>query len=283
MSDQSDRFFSCWTYTESSAIAVNVRSKWYGGGIGYKSDGTTSAANTTRDFDFGSAGHKFHIIGTKLPAAGLTLTRNTSATSGSKLFSQDHGQSLGAARIYAAHCDIIRNTTEVRSGGAGESLECVSLSNLGTGGTFTEIISWTEDAVPASSQTRTVYIEGTGWSANYPTAAQLYLEATYISNATTFTRATAVSTEVLSSNSAWVAFNVTFVPAAVAAVTYRVVYAKYVNATTVYMDFAAYNGSTMMKFTWVDGEPTLIYDTDNVPATGGGAVARPRIALIGGF
>jgi hypothetical protein len=64
-----------------------------------------------------------------------------------------------------------------------------------------------------SEVTITVYIRATEAWATYPTTAQLYLEASYLSNAASAARTTVVSDEVLSDGSTWVGFQCTFTPA----------------------------------------------------------------------
>jgi hypothetical protein len=102
------------------------------------------------------------------------------------------------------------------------------------------IFEWTELAVAASSQARSVYIRGFGWTA-WPTAAQLYVEAEYVSNATTFARTTVTSTAVLTDNTTWVQFTIpAFTPAAAGHVRYRAWLKKYEASSGVYVDAALY-------------------------------------------
>ena len=49
------------------------------------------------------------------------------------------------------------------------------------------------------------------WTA-YPTNSQLYLEASYLNHAANATRSTILSNDVLSDETTWVAFDVTFTP-----------------------------------------------------------------------
>ena len=118
------------------------------------------------------------------------------------------------------------NGTVVRSGGASKSLEVYHFDICqGWRGLITPIIEWVEWDVPASSQTRTVYIRGgTGGAENwstFPTADQLFLEAEYCDEAGTNHVAFAISDDVLTDNTTWTAFSVTFVPGKVDRVVYR--------------------------------------------------------------
>jgi hypothetical protein len=63
----------------------------------------------------------------------------------------------------------------------------------------------------ANERTITVYIRGFNW-ASFPTAEQLYIKAEYISAASPLTYSSAVSTQVLTDNTTWVAFRVTVTP-----------------------------------------------------------------------
>lgn len=175
--------------------------------------------------------------GAELPASIGTTGRaaaNIGSQSRQGAFSEDHGRVLGASYAYLPSGDVIKNTSTVRSGGASSSLEVVPLSNCSVTAPIL-VCEWTEVAVPASSQTRTVYVRGEGW-ATWPTASELYIEAEYVSNATTFARTTVASTQVLTDNTTWTALSVSFTPAAAAHVRYRVWLKKYAAACKVYID-----------------------------------------------
>jgi hypothetical protein len=102
------------------------------------------------------------------------------------------------------------------------------------------IFEWTELSVAASSQNRSIYIRGFGWS-SWPTAAQLYFEADYVNSATTFDLTTVTSTAVLTDNTTWVQFTLpAFTPAAAAHVRYRAWLKTYAASSGVYVDAALY-------------------------------------------
>lgn len=117
------------------------------------------------------------------------------------------------------------NSSVVRSGGAAASLEIYRLDDCNVRSLVEPIFEWVEWDVPASSQTRTIYIRGgTGGGENwstFPTAAQLFLEAEYFDEAGTNHVAFAVSDDVLTDNTTWTAFSVTFVPGKAGRVVYR--------------------------------------------------------------
>ena len=63
-----------------------------------------------------------------------------------------------------------------------------------------------------SEYTLTVKIRSLGTWGTYPTAAQLYMETSYLSNGATAARAVDTSTEVISTAEDWVSFTTTFTP-----------------------------------------------------------------------
>ena len=212
------------------------------GSIGW--DKADVAAPNTNDFYFNNS--KTVILrGAKLPSAGLTFSdRNSSAYHHIKgyLQSENHGQVNGAHYRYEAYGDVIRNTATVRTGGADNSIEVIPLSNCNAK-RYVSVIDWgkewVEFAVPASAQTRTVYIKGEAWTV-WPTATELWFEAEYISNATTLETTIIKSTAVLTDNTTWVAFTVSFTPAAVGIVRYRIYLGKYQASAKVYVDNKLY-------------------------------------------
>lgn len=218
------------------------------GRIGYDLDGV-DIPNTT-DFRFGGTGDDWTLRvtcrGAWLPASPVFGGRNSSTNAGvSKqgVWCEDFGLGgapvLGASRAYLPVGDVIKNTVTVRPSGSASSLEVVPTSGCGPTA-FVFVSEWTELAVPASLQNKSVYVKGEGWT-TWPTADELYLEAEYVSNATTFARTTVKSTEVLTDNTTWVQLTTgNFTPANAAHVRYRVWLKKYEAASKVYVDNALY-------------------------------------------
>ena len=98
------------------------------------------------------------------------------------------------------------------------------------------IFEWTELSVPASAQNKSIYVKGEGWS-TWPTNTQLYFEAEYISNATTFETTIVKSTEVLTDNTTWTQLTTgSFAPAVAGHVRYRAYLGTYAAACKVYVD-----------------------------------------------
>jgi hypothetical protein len=200
----------------------------------------TVAANTT-DFLF-----PIDIVcrGVLMPATPVFSGRNAAATihGWGGVYSEDHGRTLGASKAWLPFGTVERQTGTLRSGGATSALQVDPLSNCGStsvGAAATTgilIFEWTELAVAASEQNRSIYIRGFGWT-GWPTAAQLYFEAEYVSNGTTFARTTATSTAVLTDNTTWVQFTIpAFTPAAAGHVRYRAYLKKYEASSGVYVD-----------------------------------------------
>ena len=223
------------------------------GRIGYTAAGVRAA--NTYDFRFGvedSSGLKVVCRGAKF-LGGSTMfhtSRNTAGvgSQGQAVYCEDYGADgapvLGASWAFHPTGDVIKNTTTVRSGGAASSLEVVPLSNCSLYAPIL-VCEWTELAVPASAQNKSVYVKGEGWTfgpGNAPLASELYFEAEYISNGTTFARTTVASTQVLTDNTTWVQLATgSFTPAAAGHVRYRVWLKKYAASCKVYVDNALYS------------------------------------------
>lgn len=141
--------------------------------------------------------------------------------------SDDHDGTLGDTRTWTCFFSTKSNTTVVRDGGSAKSLEIANLLYSIWVGPKTRrpVFEWVEWDVPASEQTRKIYIRGgTGGAENwstYPIAAELYLEAEYYDEAGTCHKALVASTAVLTDNTTWTAFPVTFTPGRVGQVVYR--------------------------------------------------------------
>ena len=209
-------------------------------GTGHMISGTISGCNNV--FRFGTLDTDVLSIilrGASIPAAPTFFNRNTAGV-GSQgkqgVFSENHGKILGASYAYLPTGDVIRNTTTVRAGGAASSLEVVPLSNCAVSAPI-QIFEWTELSVPASEQSRTIYLRAdAAWSV-YPTADELYIEAEYISDGTTFATTIIRSTAVLSDGSTWVSFAIpAFTPAVVGHVRYRGYLKKYEASRKIYID-----------------------------------------------
>lgn len=149
---------------------------------------------------------------------------------------EDYQRVVGASYAAWMTGDVYRNDAVLRTGGASSSIEVIPLSACSVTGPV-RAMEWVETSVPATAQTRTVYVRGEGWT-TFPTAAELYLEAEYVSNGTTFVTTTVASTQVLTDNTTWVALSVSFTPAAATHVRYRVWIGKYEAACKVYVDNA---------------------------------------------
>jgi hypothetical protein len=215
------------------------------GRLGYTAAGVRAA--NTYDFRFGTtdtSGLKVVCRGAKfIGGTGMFNARNTAGvgSQGQAVYCEDYGVSgapvLGASYAFHPTGDVIRNAVTVRSGGAATSLEVVPLSNCSIYAPVL-VCEWTEVAVPASAQNKSVYVLGYGWS-SWPTAAELYLEVEYVSDATTLARTTVASTEVLTDNTTWVELTTgSFTPAVAGQVRYRVWLKKYAASCKVYVDNA---------------------------------------------
>jgi len=158
---------------------------------------------------------------------------------GAFLRSEDHNQTKGAHRTYYYNGTIEKDTSVVRSGGASSSARMSPNSYCGLYHPLTiaddfcsgDFKLW----LPASEKTVTIYMRTFGFT-SLPTADELYIEASYLDEATGGHRATIKSTQTVSANDTWTAFSVTFTPAQEGWVYVTVYLKKYESSSGVYVD-----------------------------------------------
>ena len=209
-------------------------------GTGHTISGTISGCASTFRFGAADTNALQVVVKGKAVIGTPTFTSRNTAGVGSQgkqgVFCEDYGQVLGASYAFLPTGDVIKNTTTVRGGGAASSLEVVPLSNCATIAPV-QIFEWTELAVAASAQNKSVYMRpDAAWSV-YPTNTELYIEAEYISNATTFATTVVKSAAVLDHATNWTQFTIPeFTPAAAGHVRYRAYLKKYEASRKVYVD-----------------------------------------------
>ena len=210
-------------------------------GMGHTISGTVSGCTTGFAFGDPNSNQGLSVVcraATFSPSPPTFSSRNTvgvgSLHGEQGVCCEDYGGVLGASYAFYPTGDVIKNTTVTRSGGATSSLEVVPLSNCSTIAPI-RVFEWTELDVPASAQTKSVYVKGEGRT-TWPTAAQLYLEAEYLSDDSPITKTVVTSAQVLADNTTWTALSVTFTPHAVAPVRYRLIFGAYQAASKVYVD-----------------------------------------------
>lgn len=264
-------FYGCYIYGNTTAIN-QASGNFNGCTVGYKTDGTTVLNNTT-DVNISSGGNwcEVYFRGCKMPSSLTVGGRNIGGHVGF-IGSQDHNRVAGDARSYQNFADLTRDTGTLRTGGADNSIKITPLSNCSKWNPVM-LYDIIELDVPASAQTRTVYVNTYGWTV-LPDATELYLEAEYISNGTTFNRTLVKSTDVVSTNGTWTALNVSFTPAAAGQVRLRVYLKKYQASSGVYVDNRIY-GTKTINTHWRDGRIQI--------DQGGGGISRGRIINAGGI
>jgi len=162
---------------------------------------------------------------------------------GSYLKSEDHNQVEGASYAEYWNAKIEKETTEVRVGGATSSIKVTPNANCVANFPIMAM-EWEESAVPAAEQTRGVAIkQGLADPTGFPTNVQLWLEAEYYNHATNCTVATAVSTATISVYNTWTWFPVTYTPAQVQKVRYRVWLGVKKSAEAYYIDNQLYDAN----------------------------------------
>jgi len=181
--------------------------------------------------------------------AGIALLRNCNLGSagvigigGGVVFEEDAGGVKGAQKHTSQNGTVTKDTGVTRSGGADSSAKIepntktglynpLTLNGIEANFNFPFKI-WTAAALT----TITVYIRSLGTWGTYPTASELYIEASYLDHATNATRTTVVSNDVLSDSTSWVAFDVTFTPLQAGFVYLNVYLKKYEASKGCYVD-----------------------------------------------
>jgi len=155
--------------------------------------------------------------------------------------SEDDNQVIGVHKTYYLGGIKESETTEVRGGGATSSIKVTPNAKC-TINYPIMAMEWEEQSVPASEQTRGVAIkQGLADPSGFPTNTELYLEAEYYNHATNDTVATAVSTATISVYNTWTWFPVTYTPAQVQKVRYRVWLGVKKSAEAYYIDNQLYD------------------------------------------
>ena len=131
--------------------------------------------------------------------------------------------------------------TTLRAGGGTSSARMVPFSFIGVLAPFLLNSDHYNNAIKiwcaAASTVITIYIRAYGTWSTYPTAAQLFISADYLSATSPYTRTTVNSTAVLSDTTTWVPFSVTVVPAVAGFVNLQVNLGLYKGASTgIYVD-----------------------------------------------
>ncbi|MHA1225127.1 MAG: right-handed parallel beta-helix repeat-containing protein [Candidatus Hodarchaeales archaeon] len=161
------------------------------------------------------------------------------AERGGFIRSEDDQQVQGAHKTIYFQGTIEKDTTNVRTGGASSSAKMSPTSDVGLNYplTLTEnpVTGDFKIWVPASTTTITIYIKGFGWT-TFPTSSELYIEASYYDQASGTSRATVVSNDVLTDNTNWVGFDVTFTPSQAGWVYVTVYLKKYEANSGIYVD-----------------------------------------------
>jgi len=163
------------------------------------------------------------------------------------VFLEDHNGTKGDNRRYGWSGAVTSDTTVVRSGGGNTSAKLQNWATqsrpgvrepLTLSGFYPEYNHESPFKIwcPASSTTITVYMRAISAWTGYPTASELYLEASYLSSGSGGARTTVASNDVLSDATTWVAFDVTFTPSQAGWVYLDVVLKKYEASNGVYID-----------------------------------------------
>lgn len=197
--------------------------------------GSTTAHNTADLYLYSGNIHARNTV-----FDSTEFTRYTYGDS-ARLHSEDHDQVKGAQKAEYYAGIVTRDTGVTRGGGASSSAKMMPASPCGIyyplpladdylAGDFK---IW----VPASATTITIYVRSEGAWGTYPTAAQLYIQASYLNHAANATRSNSTaSTQVLSDATTWVALTTTFTPAQAGWAYVHLNLGKYEASKGVYID-----------------------------------------------
>ena len=227
-------------YTISGTVSGNSYGVYYG--TGYTISGTVSG--NTYDFTLpGGAICRSATLSAPPTFSGRNTAGMNNRAGALAVYCEDYGGVLGASYAFHPTANVIKQATITRPTGAASALEVSPLTECKTAGVRgalttaqVRVFEWTEMDVPASEQTKSVYIRGsntvggkTAWS-TYPTAAELFFEAVYLNHGTALTHAVATSTAVLTDNTTWTKCPVTFTPLQAGLVRYRLIFGAYTAA-----------------------------------------------------
>jgi hypothetical protein len=168
--------------------------------------------NTTQDFYINYTDIKLWFRNSKWNSFAFNLNPD------SYIFSENDQQVADAHKTWSSYGTVEKDTSIVRTGSGESSLLFEPNVSCGLYQPL-EIHENSEFQHPFKfwlikdiETTLTIYIRATAAWAGYPTASELYFEASYLDHATLATRTKIQSTAVLSDGSTWVPFAVTFTP-----------------------------------------------------------------------
>lgn len=130
------------------------------------------------------------------------------------VYSEDHDQVKGDHKRVTFNGTVTKDTSDTYSGGASSSAKLEPNSYCGKYYPLTISDDFAGDFklwVPASQKTITLHIKTFGYT-SLPSSDELYIEASYLDEATGGHRATIDSTNTVSANDTWTNFSVTFTP-----------------------------------------------------------------------
>lgn len=202
-----------------------------------------TTAHDTRDFDCDTGGRLWLIKCTSRDVDASIIS-----STGCARLSQ-HTWSTGSRTANTAFytgCEVSYQTSVVRSGGSDYALQIIPRTTPITpspmhpcglaGGFLNEDADWPLRLyLTAAEHTITVYVRADAAYSTYPTADQLYLEATY-EGADPYDLTVAKSDEVLSDGSTWVGLQVTITPGRAGMVYLDVKYGYYEAGRSIYVD-----------------------------------------------
>jgi len=155
------------------------------------------------------------------------------------VLSEDDQQVKGAHKGYYYNGTITKDTGVVRSGGATSSAKVEPNSNCGLNLPLS-LSPFNEHDFniycSAVETTITIYMRSFGVWSTYPTATELYVEASYLDHAADATRTKIASTAVLDDEATWQPFTVTFTPLQAGIVYVKLYLGKYEAGKGIYVD-----------------------------------------------
>jgi hypothetical protein len=209
----------------------------------YAKDCVFGGTNTFASGDISCHQSWVYLDCCKLYSTGATYGQVYVGYVDSAAYSENHDQVFGAHKTFTSKGTIEKVTDVLHSGGASSSAK-VTTTNTYLGPNYQPLCLnerfppgdfkvW----CPASATTVSIWIRSLGtWNSDYPDATELWVEALYVSNATTGQKSSVVSDEVLTDGTTWVEFQVTFTPAVASFAYLSVNLAKYYSGCGIYVD-----------------------------------------------
>lgn len=185
--------------------------------------------------------HLFVIVkGTALiPIPPTFYNRITMPGDTHVVYCEDYAGVKDAHYSFQSVGDVLKNTSSLRPNGASSVIEVIPNSYCTRSYGEVYLFGWTELNVPATQQTKTIYVKGEGWT-DFPTTDDLYFTAEYYNSTGSLSTTQSYFAGAISNNDDWFPISITFAPSQSGAVRYKGKLGKYQASSKIYIDNQLY-------------------------------------------